>query len=69
MLVEDIHRQCLLLKEMPYIGSKRDSIAQNLRSVVVKDHLVFYLPGTDSIFIVRIIHAKRDLDSQLFDLS
>jgi len=57
-----------LLAKMPAMGSIRrfrSSRLRNLRQFPVKNHqefLIFYHPTENGIHVVRVLHAKRDLD-------
>jgi toxin ParE1/3/4 len=52
------------LAAFPFIGRQRSSLAPGVRSVVVGNHLIFYLVGRDSITIVRVIDGRMDIDEE-----
>jgi toxin ParE1/3/4 len=52
------------LSALPFIGRERPSLAPGLRSVVVGNHLIFYIVGRDSITIVRVIDGRMDIDEE-----
>jgi len=52
------------LAALPFIGRQRPSLAPGLRSVVVGNHLIFYLVSRDSITIVRVIDGRMDIDEE-----
>jgi toxin ParE1/3/4 len=52
-----------LLAEFPGIGQRRDDLAPGLRSLPVGKYLIFYIPLTDGVTIVRVVHGARDLRS------
>ena len=65
-LLTEISKKFSLLLQYPEMGRERNDLILNMRSFAVKDYLIFYLPATDGIEIVRVIKASRNL-SQLFD--
>jgi toxin ParE1/3/4 len=52
------------LAALPFNGRQRSSLAPGVRSVVVGNHLIFYLVGRDSITIVRVIDGRMDIDEE-----
>lgn len=52
--------------KFPEMGRARHEFLINLRSFPVKNYLIFYLPGDDSIEILRVLHATRDI-GQVFE--
>ena len=48
------------LTETPQIGAKRDILPPDLRSLVVKKHIIFYRLKTRQVEIVRVLHGKQD---------
>lgn len=49
--------------QFPGIGRQRDDLAAGLRSFVVSPYVVFFLPATDGITVVRVLHGARDIDA------
>ncbi|MFT4927677.1 MAG: toxin ParE1/3/4 [Phenylobacterium sp.] len=45
----------------PQLGRERKDLAKGLRSMPAKDHIIFYLPKSENVYIVRILHRRRDL--------
>ncbi len=43
------------------IGSERNELAQGLRCFPVDHYILYYFPITDSIELVRVLHASRDI--------
>lgn len=50
----------LALADNPQIGRRRDEVAEGLRSYRVQSHLIFYRYLDDKIFVMQILHARRD---------
>jgi toxin ParE1/3/4 len=46
----------------PGMGQAREDLRPGLRSFVVSPFVVFYRPVDDTIEVLRILHAARDLD-------
>ncbi len=59
--IRNIDKKCQLLAEMPGIGAPRDQIRLGMRLWTVGQYLVLYRVETDGIFVVRIVHGRRDL--------
>src|SRR5205085_9219623 len=52
----------MLLKN-PHAGRSRPDLGENLRSFAVENYIVFYLPQSYGIAIVRVMHARQDIRS------
>lgn len=63
--VARLDRKLLLLATQPLIGRVRDELAPGLRSIALGRYVIFYMPLGDGIDLVRVLHATRDVDSQL----
>ncbi len=48
----------------PFIGRERSSLFTGLRGLIVGGHLVFYLVGSDTITIVRVIDGRMDVEEE-----
>lgn len=63
----------LIFDEIGYICKKPDSgksiedIRKGYRVSKVKSHLIFYKIVNDSVEIIRILHQRMDIESQLSD--
>jgi toxin ParE1/3/4 len=51
------------LSQHPAMGRRRDELAPGLRSFPVGRYLVFYLPLSDGVEIVRVLHGSRDIET------
>ncbi len=56
-----------VLARRPGIGRARPELYPDLRSFVVGKHVVFYLPLTNGIDIIRVLHGARDIEAILED--
>lgn len=63
-----LYRSFLTLADFPRMGRKRPELAKSLRSYVVGNYVVFYLPTVDGIDVVRVLSGFRDIDAE-FGLS
>lgn len=45
----------------PLVGVPRSDLAPSLRCFTEANYIVFYLPTTDGIEIVQVIHGSRDI--------
>jgi toxin ParE1/3/4 len=63
-LVRRIDEKFQQLASLPFIGRERSTLAPGLRSVVVGNHLIFYVVGAEAITIVRVIDGRMDIDEE-----
>jgi toxin ParE1/3/4 len=61
--VDGIDRKFQLLAAQTGIGRARNETAQGLRSIPVGRYIIFYLPLTSGIEVVRVLHGSRDLNA------
>lgn len=62
--IKRLRHRCNELAQSPGIGRRRDEIKRGYRSVSEGDYLIFYsISDEQTLEIVRVIHAKRDLDN------
>ena len=52
-----------MLIENPSAGRERFELRKNLRSFPVGSYVVFYVPLTDGIEIIRVMHGRQDIDA------
>ena len=59
-------RQSLeVLAEFPYAGRLRPQLGHKLRSWPHRPYVAIYVPETDGIRIVRIVHGRRKITRRL----
>lgn len=63
--IDKLDAQFLLLASHPLMGRAREELAKDLRSFPVGRYLVFYLPDTNGITVVRVLHSARDIDAAM----
>ncbi len=62
-LLDDIEEISLKLAQFPDMGRNRDELHLGLQSFQVGIYLIFYIPISDGITIIRVLHGMRDIDS------
>ena len=63
---DELYEKFGLLAQNPRIASERPDIAPGMRYLPYGNHLIFYLPETDGITVVRVLHGARRLTPELF---
>ena len=56
-----------MLALYPLAGRERPELEMGLRSFPMETHVIFYIPSSDRIDIVRVLSGNRDLESIEFD--
>ncbi len=60
--VDSIQATCEMLAKNPAVGEIRETRTQgNCRSYVLGSYVIFFRPFKDSVEIVRIVRADRDI--------
>jgi toxin ParE1/3/4 len=62
-LLDDIEEASRKLVRFPNMGRSRDELHPGLKSFPVGMYLIFYMPISGGINIVRVLHGMRDIDS------
>ncbi|HEV2763328.1 MAG TPA: type II toxin-antitoxin system RelE/ParE family toxin [Pyrinomonadaceae bacterium] len=62
-LIKDITRRFAVLREHPQMGREQNKLLVNLRSLAVRNYVIFYQPFEGGIEILRVLHASRDIES------
>jgi len=66
--IDSITDRFFLLSGHPYLGRARDEdLGAGLRSFPVGEYVIVYSAGDEDVWILRVVHARRDLEA-LFDL-
>lgn len=58
--LDRLEERCTALAEFPLMGMSREELFPSLRSVTVGNYVIFYLPLTDGIDVVRVLPGMRD---------
>lgn len=59
-VIEDIEGTLRMLSRNPLAGRQRRELRPHLRSFPVGNHLIFYMPIEDGIYVFRVLHGNRD---------
>jgi len=51
------------LSRRPGLGRRRPELNSDIRSLAVGRYVVFYLPLSRGIEVVRVLHGSRDIES------
>ena len=63
-ILADFDQKFHLLAGNPRIGRVRPELLVNeLRSFPAGKYIIFYLPLSDGIDVVRVLHSRREIDS------
>ena len=65
-LLDKLDEKCRLLSEFLGLGRSREELAESLRSFPVGNYVIFYLPFTDGINVIRVLHGARDIRRMMF---
>ncbi|CCE01898.1 type II toxin-antitoxin system RelE/ParE family toxin [Bradyrhizobium sp. STM 3809] len=60
-LLHRFDRALQTLATNPFAGRERSDLGRGLRRFPVGSYVLFYIPATDAIEVVRILHAARDV--------
>lgn len=66
-VIDGIELRAKILADSPGSGSNRHELVANMRSVADGNYLIFYFVVTKGIEVVRVLHAKRDLQQVFKD--
>jgi toxin ParE1/3/4 len=50
-----------MLVQNPQAGRRRPDLGQNVRSFAVDTYVIFYIPQSAGIDIVRVVHGRQDI--------
>jgi toxin ParE1/3/4 len=62
-LIKEITGKFVLLGDNPLAGRGQDKFLVGLRSFVLKNYFIFYIPQEDGIEVLRVLHGSRDIES------
>ncbi len=63
--LDHLKARFIALTSQPRIAVERPELAQNIRSLPVKSHVVFYRLQTNQLEIVRVLHRRQDPNRHL----
>jgi toxin ParE1/3/4 len=50
-----------MLVQNPQAGRRRPDLRQNVRSFAVDNYVIFYIPQSAGIDIIRVMHGRQDI--------
>ena len=62
--IDHLRDRALELLHFPELGRARNEIHLNLRSLLARNHLLFYKIEGEEVQILRILHGSMDLPNQ-----
>jgi toxin ParE1/3/4 len=62
-LIDRIEAAFDTLAETPFAGRARSDLVKDLRSFPVGNYIIFYVPISDGIEVVRVMHGRQDIDA------
>ena len=63
--IDKLDQQLFLLASHPLMGRSREELAKGIRSFPIGRYVIFYLPETNGITVVRILHSARDINAAM----
>ncbi len=63
--IDTVEKKCAQLARSPHIGRERSEIKSGYRSLAEGKHVIFYRVGDDGIDILRILHARMDIEHRM----
>ncbi|WP_223446154.1 type II toxin-antitoxin system RelE/ParE family toxin [Polaribacter litorisediminis] len=60
--IEDLF---LKLCKQPNLGRLRNDIKENVFSIPIKKHIIFYKIDINNLIIIRVLHGSRDMPKHL----
>jgi toxin ParE1/3/4 len=65
--IDHLRDRALELLHFPELGRARNEIHLNLRSLLARNHLLFYKIEGEEVQILRILHGSMDLPNQALE--
>ena len=62
-MIDRIDHAFDMLAQNPLAGRARSDLASKLRSFPVGSYVIFYVPASDGIEVVRVMNGRRDIDA------
>jgi len=60
-----IKNQFWLLTQQPLMGTERNELLPEARSLPIKSHTLFYRVTADTVEIIRVLHGRQDSQRHL----
>ncbi|HEY2760122.1 MAG TPA: type II toxin-antitoxin system RelE/ParE family toxin [Pirellulales bacterium] len=62
--IDRIDEKAQLYCSQPLTGEPRPDLAEQVRSFLVESYVIFYVPSSEGIEVVQVIHGSRDIPKQ-----
>jgi toxin ParE1/3/4 len=62
-VLDQIEKTFAMLAQTPMAGRSRSDLSRGLRSFPVGGYIIFYIPVSDGIEVVRVMSGRRDIDA------
>lgn len=66
-MIDEVFDMIGQLTVFPEMGAQRNKFRRGLRKITVRQHLIFYFFEKNMVRVVRVLHARRDLET-IFDV-
>ena len=63
--IDALEKKCEKLAQSPHTGRERPEIKPGYRSITEGKHVIFYRVGDSGIDILRILHARMDIEHRM----
>lgn len=54
------------IAQMPQIGRLREEFGKEIRSLALKNYVIFYVEASSKVIISRVLHGARNIQSDFF---
>jgi toxin ParE1/3/4 len=61
-LLRELNEKIQTLAINSYMGRKRNELLYELRSFPCRNYVIFYLPITNGIDVIRVLHGAQDIE-------
>ena len=66
-LLREILARCRQLANQPRQGNPRSTLGSGVRSVVVRQYVIYFRATTSGIEVLRVLHGARDITPDMFE--
>jgi toxin ParE1/3/4 len=66
-LIERFGEVFEMLTQNPLVGRERADLRRGMHSFSVRNYIIFYLPLSDGIEVVRVMHGRQDINADDLD--
>ncbi len=66
-IILEIEKVIEHLETFPYMGRTRDELRIGLRSLVIRQYVIFYVVWQETAIVLRVLHGSRDIEAVFQD--